>query len=44
LDRDVADLAAFALEDFLWVVEVGATVEAEVNVLGVDGDVAVALF
>ena len=44
MDGGVADLAAFALEDFLWVVEIGATVEAEIYVFGVDGDVAVALF
>ena len=44
VDRDVADLAAFALQDFFWIVEVGAAVEAEVDVFGVDGDVAVALF
>ena len=44
VDGDVADLAAFALQDFFGVVEVGAVVEAEVDIFGVDGDVAVALF
>ena len=39
----MADLAAGALQDFFPVVRRGAAMEAGVDVLAVDGDVAVAL-
>jgi hypothetical protein len=42
--RNVANLAASALQNFLWIAEVGAAIEAEVHVFGVDRYVAVALF